>query len=397
MAVRATWRGVVVSVRADADGAQDRDPARNRRTDRTLSDLDAYPFCSGLQSLERRAPNDDPFAGPNHQIADGLRRGVPEQAVQQLFLGQGGGFAVQRRNVRDHLRLQFPDRDKVGQDRQPAPGARGQRQATGYQCRFREPPRSPVRERPAPALSSHACASWACSRERAGSRRATRLDFCVNPCRTAFFCSHVSFQRHLTSIYPTSGRMPGRCCARIGFQESNPGKRNHEHGGIHRIGRDGLAHGDEPARGRPFKLRVFNREQGKNQAIRRQGHRGLRFARRGGEGRRVRLLDRLGRRRDARGDARRERRRRRCRAGHHHPRFEHQHAGDVARGRQGRRGEGRRLPRCAGLRLARAGAGQGAGDPGRRRQGGVRQGAAGAAARWGAWCAASATRAPARR
>ena len=38
---------------------------------------------------------------------------------------------------------------------------------------------------------------------------------------------------------------------------------NHEHRGIHRIGRDGFAHGDEPARGRAFKLRVYNRDKAK--------------------------------------------------------------------------------------------------------------------------------------
>ena len=83
-------RGVVVGVRADADGAQDRDPARYRGTDRTLSDFYPYPFGRSLQGPESRAPNDDPFAGPNHQIADGLRRGVPEQAVEQLLFRQGG-------------------------------------------------------------------------------------------------------------------------------------------------------------------------------------------------------------------------------------------------------------------------------------------------------------------
>ena len=36
------------------------------------------------------------------------------------------------------------------------------------------------------------------------------------------------------------------------------------------------------------KLRVFNRDRAKSKTVRRQGHRGLRFARRGGEGRGIR-------------------------------------------------------------------------------------------------------------
>jgi hypothetical protein len=80
----------------------------------------------------RHAPAEhQPVAHAHDEIAERLRGGMPEQAPQHLFAAQRGVASVGSGDVADHLALDFPDRDQLRQQRQPAQRAGRQCQRTG--------------------------------------------------------------------------------------------------------------------------------------------------------------------------------------------------------------------------------------------------------------------------
>ena len=115
---------------------EDRDPARDPFADQPLRDVHADLQGHRLDFGARRALDDQAFADLRNQIADGLRVGMVEQAIEHLFTLELGRLAVAAGDVGDHLRLQLPQGPQFGKKGQPAERARRQRQAAGGQRRL---------------------------------------------------------------------------------------------------------------------------------------------------------------------------------------------------------------------------------------------------------------------
>jgi len=123
--------GVVVRVPTYTNRADDRHPARQAFTQRTLRDLDADLLGDTFDHAVRHAAKNQAIAQSYHQIAERLRGSVPEQAPQHLLAAQFRMLAVRGGDVTDQLCLDFPDRNQFRQDRQPAERARRQGERAG--------------------------------------------------------------------------------------------------------------------------------------------------------------------------------------------------------------------------------------------------------------------------
>ena len=120
---------VVISVAGDGGRADYREPAARRGTRDALRHRHADAGQYALQRSARHLPYDHPLAGAYDHVARHLAGRVPEQAVHHVRPGQLDFLAIQARDIGDHLRLDAPDGDEVGQDGQHAeqPGRKRER------------------------------------------------------------------------------------------------------------------------------------------------------------------------------------------------------------------------------------------------------------------------------
>ena len=81
---------------------------------RSLGHAEADFLDDALEDVDREFADEDAFADAGDEVADDLRRGVAEEAVEHLLAGEAGLLAECAGDVGDHLRLDFPDADDVG-------------------------------------------------------------------------------------------------------------------------------------------------------------------------------------------------------------------------------------------------------------------------------------------